>query len=341
MPRRPRAFIEGGVYHVYNRFARGAEIFCESGEGKRFTNLLRDARNRDGLTVFAWCLMSNHYHLAVRTGPVPLWRTVGTVQARFGRDYNRRHASKGPLWQSRYNARLVEDQHYLDRLIAYIHLNPVSAGLVTDPANYPFSGHNEVLGSNTGSLVDADSVLAAFGGTARTARRRYVGALLGARDEAWRTELPGRLPWWGREPDRPVKPATPSAWVDELGRSTGLERSQVAARSFLEAACRALAVTPHQLASHSSERSLTRLRSMVVALGAERWGQGTKRLADLLGRRADVVSRWVRWGGERRQTDEAFRLDFEALDESLATALKRKTRTNLGNAKVSALAPER
>jgi REP element-mobilizing transposase RayT len=334
-------FIEGGIYHVYNRFARGAEIFREDGEPRRFADLLRDARYRDGLTVFAWCLMSNHYHLAVRTGPVPLWRTVGTVQARFGRDYNRRHASKGPLWQSRYNARLVEDQHYLDRLIAYIHLNPVSAGLVSDPSDYQFSGHNEVLGTNSGILVDADSVLAAFGGTARTARRRYVGALLGARDEAWRTELPGRLPWWGREPDRPVKPANPPAWVDELGRSTGLERSRVAARSFFEAASRALAVTPQQLASHSSERSLTRLRSLVVALGVERWEQSTKRLADLLGRRADVVSRWVRWGGELRQTDNAFRLDFEALDEALATGFKRETSTGLKNAKVSALGPKR
>ena len=341
MPRRPRVFIEGGIYHVYNRFARGAEIFSEDGEGNRFVDLLRDARNRDGLTVFAWCLMSNHYHLAARAGPVPLWRTFGTVQARFGRDYNRRHASKGPLWQSRYNARLVEDQRYLDQLIAYIHLNPVSAGLVTDPADYQFSGHAEVLRTNTCSLVDADSVLAAFGGTARTARRRYVRALLGARDEEWRTELPGRLPWWMWDPDRPIKPADPSAWVDELGRSTGLERPRVAARSFLAAACRALAVTPQQLASHSSERPLTRLRSLVVTLGVERWGQSTKRLADLVGRRADVVSRWVRWGGERRQTDEAFRLEFDALDESLATVLKRANRAGAGSAKVSALAPER
>jgi hypothetical protein len=83
------------------------------------------------------------------------------------------------------------------------------------------------------------------------------------------------------------------------------------------------------------------MRSLVVALGVERWEQSTKRLADLLGRRADVVSRWVRWGGELRQTDKAFRLDFEALDEALATGFKRETRTGPGNAKVPALAPKR
>jgi hypothetical protein len=148
----------------------------------------------------------------------------------------------------------------------------VSVGLVTDAADDAFSGHTKILGTNTCSRVDADSVLAAFGGNARTARRSYVCALLGAPDEEWRKELPGRLPWWSRDPVRPIKPANPSAWVDELGRGTGLERPRVAARSFLEAACRALAVTPQQLASHSSERSLVRLRFLVVALGAERWG---------------------------------------------------------------------
>jgi len=322
VPRRPRVFVEGGIYHVYNRFARGAEIFCEDGEGDRFVRLLNQSCSRDGVTVFAWCLMSNHYHLAVRMGPVPLWRTFGIVQARFGRDHNRRHVSSGPLWQSRFNARLVEDPGYLDQLIAYIHLNPVSAGLVSDPADHPLSGHNELIGRDECTLVDRQSVLATFGGTLRSARRRYVRALAAARKEEWRIEPPGRLPWWIREPDRPIKPPHPSAWVDELGRSTGLERARVDARTFLEAACSVLAVTPQQLASRSSERALTRLRFLVLALGVERWGQRTKQLADLLGRRADVASRWVRWGGERRQMEVGFRRDYETLDSSLDEIFK-------------------
>jgi putative transposase len=134
-------FVEGGIYHVYNRFARGADLFADPEEAIEFLEILRKARNRDGLTVFAWTLMSNHYHLAVRAGPVPLSRTMGYVQARFGQVYNRRHRSSGPRWQSRYKARLVEDPRYLDRLIVYIHLNPVVAGLVDDPAAYTFSGH--------------------------------------------------------------------------------------------------------------------------------------------------------------------------------------------------------
>jgi REP element-mobilizing transposase RayT len=146
MPRRPRVFVKGGIYHVNNRFARGAEIFAEPEEAIEFIEILCKARNRDGLRICAWTLMSNHYHLAVRTGPVPLSRTMGYVQARFGQGYNRRYRSSGPRWQSRYKARLVEDSLQFDRLIAHIHLNPVQAGVVDDPAEYVFSGHRELLG---------------------------------------------------------------------------------------------------------------------------------------------------------------------------------------------------
>jgi REP element-mobilizing transposase RayT len=67
VPRRPRIFVEGGIYHVYNRFARGADLFSEPEEAIQFLEILRKARARDGLAVLAWCLMPNHYHLALIT----------------------------------------------------------------------------------------------------------------------------------------------------------------------------------------------------------------------------------------------------------------------------------
>ena len=58
MPRRPRFFVEGGIYHVYNRFARGAEIFAEPEEAIEFIEILRKARDRDSLRIYAWTLMT-------------------------------------------------------------------------------------------------------------------------------------------------------------------------------------------------------------------------------------------------------------------------------------------
>jgi REP element-mobilizing transposase RayT len=320
-------FVEGGIYHVYNRFARGADLFANPEEAIEFLEILRKARDRDGLTVFAWALMSNHYHLAVRSGPVPLSRTMGYVQARFGQGYNQRHCSSGPRWQSRYKARLVEGPEYLDRLIVYVHLNPVVAGVVEDPAEYAFSGHRELLGKVRQPLTDVDGVLATFGDTVRTARRAYVRALKGARQEEWHGEKPGRLPWWGHEVDRPLKPVAPAAWVDELGRSTGLERPRMDPAEFLSRTCELLGTTTAAIAAPAKGREISRARYLIAALGIERWGMTAQSMAKLVGRLPEAVSRWGSRGAEMRQESDEFRQAYEKLDRYLATRHTRRKQT--------------
>ena len=124
MPRAPRILIEGGLYHVYNRFARGEGVFSQPEESTEFLGLLRDLKKRDGLQVFAWSLLSNHLHLAVLTSAVPLSRTMRTLQGGYSKAFNRRWGRTGPLWQSRYQTRLVDDPRYIGQLIIYIHLQP-------------------------------------------------------------------------------------------------------------------------------------------------------------------------------------------------------------------------
>jgi putative transposase len=146
MPRGNRVRVEGGTYHVYNRLGRGERVFARQREAEAFVATLRDVAERDGLTVLAWSLMSDHYHIAVRTGVVGLDRSLRSLQQRVTRGVNLRRRVHGALWQGRYKAKLINEQRYLDQLMAYIHLNPVVAGLCRDPAEYCWSGHLEVLG---------------------------------------------------------------------------------------------------------------------------------------------------------------------------------------------------
>ena len=170
MTRPLRVFVEGGFYHVYNRLGRGERVFAAEQEALEFIRILREVAERDDLTVLAWCLLSSHYHLAVRSGGVPLDRPMRSLQQRVTRGVNRRQRVWGPLWQGRFKVKIVDSSRYIDQLLAYIHLNPVAAGIVDDPAEYEWSGHLDLLGRRRKLIVDVDEVLRVFGRTRRSAR---------------------------------------------------------------------------------------------------------------------------------------------------------------------------
>ena len=80
MPRAHRQLLEGGLYHVYNRFARGEEIFAESDEADRFVSMVRKAKKRDGVIVYAWCLREGPGHNAsARAGRSGRHRALGAA----------------------------------------------------------------------------------------------------------------------------------------------------------------------------------------------------------------------------------------------------------------------
>ncbi len=81
MTRPDRVHFEGAVHHVYNRLARGERVFDQEDEARRFAELLREVTQRDGLRIFAWCLLGTHYHLAAQVSRVPLERPVARIRA--------------------------------------------------------------------------------------------------------------------------------------------------------------------------------------------------------------------------------------------------------------------
>ena len=317
MPRRPRILIEGGLYHVYNRFARGESVFADPEEAIEFVELLRDVKQRDGLTILAWAVLSNHYHLAVRTSAIPLSRTMKHLQGTYSRKFNRRWRRSGPLWQSRYQARLVEDQQYLDQVIIYIHLNPVRAGLVDDSVNYKLCGHREMLGKVRSPLVDVDDALICFGDTVRQARQAYRRKMRTALGEDTDTESSVHGFRLMDICDRSLE-GRGGAFVDEQGRSTGLERPRLEAADFLTIACESLETEMEFLASTRRDQTRAKLRVLVATVGIERWGQRSGALAPLLRKHPDAVSRWVREGARLRSSDPEFSDAMDDLDLRLS-----------------------
>jgi putative transposase len=81
LTRPARVFVEGGFYHVYNRLGRGERVFAAEHEAAEFTRILKEVAERDDVTIMAWCLLSNHYHLAVRSCEIPLDRPLRSLRA--------------------------------------------------------------------------------------------------------------------------------------------------------------------------------------------------------------------------------------------------------------------
>jgi hypothetical protein len=241
-----------------------------------------------------------------------------SIQHRYALGFNRRRGLLGPVWQSRYQAKLVLDQRYFDQLMVYIHLNPVMAGEVGDPADHRWSGHREILGMGKNPVIDLDAALMGFGSTLRSARARYLKTLKGAIESRWVGDRVEKLPWWRVDDDRELQAVDRGPYVDVLGRSTGLDRPALSAAQYVEAAARWLRAEIVALAGRGRQAKTVRQRELLAVVGVERYGVQVKVLAEVLGKSRVTVSSWVRRGAARRAASESFREDLDALDRALA-----------------------
>jgi len=328
MGRRPRNLLAGGIYHVYNRVSRGQHVFRDEGEADRFEALLAATKKRDDFQVLAWCVMSNHYHLAVRMGEVSLFRSMRYIHHRYSQSYNGRHRVFGPLWQGRYRSKFVGDAEYLRQLIAYIHLNPVMARVVKDAAKYRWCGHREVIGRAVGRrLVDVDETLLAFDDERRPALAGYRSAMSGVLEEDWREEDPGGLPWWrvGRPPkserggEITVDDSRPRIGMD--GSSTISLRWGMELEDFLERGAEAVEIPLADLKGRKRGETIVEGREILAWLGVELYGFAVKELAEGLDKHLETASRLVSRAALRRVEDPNFRAKIQRVDSVIIWAL--------------------
>jgi REP-associated tyrosine transposase len=165
MPRRPRIEYGGAVYHVLNRGNYRQDIFTVAGSAEAFERTLFDCCSRFGWRLFAYVLMSNHYHCCFRTEDANLVAGMQWLQSTFANRFNRFVRDRGHVFQGRYKALLVEDSPSVLRVVNYIHLNPVRAGLeaVETLKGYSHSSFPKYFLKKRPSCLDAKDWLAEAG----------------------------------------------------------------------------------------------------------------------------------------------------------------------------------
>ena len=189
MARKPRLHVAGGVYHVMVRGNGGQDIFFDEGDWSHVYLLLQQGIERYGHRVHGFCCMPNHIHFVMQVQDMPLSQIMQNLSFRYTRWINTHQARSGHLFQGRYKAILVDADQYLLQLIRYIHLNPVRAGLVKDPMDYPWSSHRAYLGQEELPWLWRDWVLSYFAKRATTARHRYAAFVHEGKSEGHRAEF--------------------------------------------------------------------------------------------------------------------------------------------------------
>ena len=111
---------------------RREDIVVDEKDRERFEETLEEVVEKSGWVLFAWVLMSNHYHFVFKTPEANLVDGMSWFQSTWTKQFNARHKLWGHLFGGRYKAIPVEDGDYLTRLIHYVHLNPVRPGLVRE-----------------------------------------------------------------------------------------------------------------------------------------------------------------------------------------------------------------
>ena len=141
MARPWRIEFEGALYHILSRGNQKQDIFLSDVDRHLFLDTLGEMASRYDLDIYAYILMSNHYHILLKTHHSNLSKAMQWLGTTYTRRFNITHDRSGHLFQGRFKSFIVQNDAYLIQLSCYIHRNPLRAGIVQRLADYPWSSY--------------------------------------------------------------------------------------------------------------------------------------------------------------------------------------------------------
>ncbi|WGM41021.1 transposase [Caulobacter sp. NIBR1757] len=159
MARTSRLVVPDLPHHVTQRGSRRQPIFLKAGDEKLYLQILLEECDKAAVEIWAYCLMPNHIHLiATPSRDDGLARAIGETHRQYAGFVNRRERWTGHLFQDRFSSSVLDERHLI-AAFRYVALNPVRAGLVERPQDWPWSSvHSHLLGRD-GRLVRVSPLL--------------------------------------------------------------------------------------------------------------------------------------------------------------------------------------
>ena len=199
MARLPRLNLPDIPQHVVQRGNNRQASFYAEQDYTVYLSKLKDYGKKYKVAVHAYVLMTNHVHLLVSPETE---KGVSQLMQSLGRYYvgyiNKTYQRSGTLWEGRYKSTLVDSDNYFLLVSRYIELNPVRAGLVGHPAQYPWSSYRGNTSETNIELLSQHDCYQALGSNDVERQNAYGGLFEQSIDELTLDE---------------IRDATNKAWV--------------------------------------------------------------------------------------------------------------------------------
>ncbi len=139
MGRAPRSYDSSRIYHLTGHGVDDRPIFREDTDFQDFSLRLRRVGIREHWEWYAACLMETHYHLVFRPTLGSVSDGMRDLNGAYARAFNKRHGRRGAVFESRYTERTIRDERHLQATVRYVEFNPVSAGMVKNVEEWPWT----------------------------------------------------------------------------------------------------------------------------------------------------------------------------------------------------------
>jgi len=283
------------------------DIFITDVDRQDFVRRLSALLQETKTICYAWVLLDNHVHLLLMPTETSLASMMRRLLTGYAVSFNRRHKRSGHLFQNRYKSIVCDEDVYLLELVRYIHLNPVRAGKIAELdalANYPWSGHQQLLGKRQYDLVTEKEVLSLFGRTKNAARKAYMQFLY----DGLHQDMPC-LSTGGRQASQTLDASlTEQGIYDErilgggvfveriLNRGTSLETRDMSLEEIIKSVADYHEVATEQLCWPSKVRTIANARALICFLATRRYQLSGREVGGRLDYTPSAVSRAAQRG---------------------------------------------
>jgi putative transposase len=155
MARVKRCLADGLTYHVINRGNGKQKVFHKNQDFNAFIRLMKEAKKRYPLNIYAYCLMPNHFHLVLMPNqPHHLSKWMHWLMTTHARRYHYFYKTSGYIWQSRFKSFIIQNDEHLITVLRYVEGNPARAKLVLSSKDWLWSSYRERIGKESGKILD-------------------------------------------------------------------------------------------------------------------------------------------------------------------------------------------